>query len=119
MNCFRVAFRSPAMLVILVVAGFAQGELKKVQQTEAVAAAVNKVQPEYPAIARQLKVQGMAEVEAVVAEDGTVEKVNIVSGNPILTRPSAEALKKWKFKPFTSEGKPVKALASFSFKFAL
>ena len=51
------------------------------------------------------------ELEAVVAESGAVEKVNIVSGNPVLTKAGIEALMKWKFKPVVADGKPVKALA--------
>jgi len=101
------------------VAGCAQGEIKKVSRPEALAAVVTKVQPEYPPIARQLKVHGVAELEAVVSEDGMVEKVNILSGNPVLTKPAADALKRWKFRPFTSDGKPVKALAPVSFDFSL
>ena len=117
MNSLRTTVWCLVFLAICLVGGFAQEELRKVSRPEAMAAAVSKVQPEYPTIARQVKVQGAVELEAVVAEDGTVEKVNIVSGNAILTRPAAEALKKWRFKPFTSDGKPVKVLAPVSFDF--
>ncbi len=41
---------------------------------------------------RQLKIEGKVELEAVVSENGTVEKVNIVSGNPVLTKPAVESL---------------------------
>jgi protein TonB len=90
-----------------------------VSRAEAVSAAVTKVQPDYPPMARQLRIEGSVNLEAVVAETGTVEKVNIVTGNPVLTRPSAEALKKWQFKPFTTGGKPVRALAPVTFTFKL
>ena len=59
------------------------------------------------------------ELEAVVTESGAVEKVNIVSGNPVLTRPAADAVKRWKFTPFTSDGKPVKALVPVALNFKL
>ena len=39
----------------------------------------------------------------MVTEAGVVEKVNIVSGNPVLTSPASDAVKKWKFAPFTAE----------------
>lgn len=92
---------------------------KKVSHAEASGAAVTKVAPEYPGIARQLKIEGLVELEALVTETGAVEKVNIVSGNPILTKPAVEALKRWKFSPFQSEGKTVKALAQVSMTFKL
>jgi protein TonB len=77
------------------------------------------VPPDYPAIAKQLKIEGAVELEVLVAESGTVEKVNIVSGNPVLTRPASDALKKWKFAPFTSDGKAVKALVPVSLSFKM
>ena len=96
-----------------------QEAIKKVTRAEAMQAATFKAQPEYPAIAKQLKVEGAVELEALIAENGKVEKVSIVSGNPMLTRPAADALKQWKFTPFTEDGKPVKALGPISFTFKL
>jgi len=58
-------------------------------------------------------------LEAVVAENGTVEKVNIISGNPVLTRPASDALKHWKFTPVVVDGKPAKALAPININFKL
>jgi protein TonB len=105
------------LLVVCAAVGFGQDAPKKVSHDEAMSAAVTKVQPEYPLIARQLNIRGSVELEAVVAEDGTVEKVNIVSGNPVLTRSATQALKKWQFKPCTTDGKAVKALAPVTFTF--
>jgi protein TonB len=92
-------------------------EPKRVTTAEAMSAVVTKIQPDFPAMAKQLKLAGTVELDATVAEDGTVESVKIVSGNPVFTKPTAETLKRWKFKPFTAEGKPVKAVATLSFTF--
>jgi protein TonB len=83
---------------------------KKITQAEAMAAVVTKVAPEYPPMAKQLKLSGMVEVELVVGENGAVESATPVSGSPVLTRPAVEALKKWKFKPFQADGAPSKAM---------
>jgi periplasmic protein TonB len=98
---------------------FAQDGIKKVTLAEANAAISSKTPPEYPAIGKQLKIEGKVELEAVVAENGAVEKVNIVSGNPILTKPAAEAVRHWKFIPFADGGKPCKAIAPLSISFKL
>jgi TonB family protein len=113
--------RVVAVLVMFLgtMVALAQDEPKKVSRAESIGAAVTKVTPEYPPFARQLKMEGVVELEAVVTETGAVEKVNIVSGNPVLTKPAAEALKKWKFNPFQSDGKAVKALAQVSMSFKL
>jgi protein TonB len=82
-------------------------------------AAVQKPDPAYPPLARQLKLEGSVQLEALILENGAVDNVNIVSGNPVLTRAGVDALKHWKFTPFQSGGKPVKALAPITFDFKL
>jgi periplasmic protein TonB len=106
-------------MVLMTAALFAQDAPKKVSKLDGLNNATSKVQPEYPQMARQLKIEGQVELEAVVAESGAVEKVNIVSGNPVLTRPAVDALKKWKFAPFTDSGKAVKAVVPVSLSFKL
>jgi len=106
------------LALAMVSRGVAQ-EPKKVTKIEGLNAATTKVQPEYPAMAKQLKIEGAVELEAVVAESGAVEKVNIVSGNPVLTRPAVDAVKRWKFAPFTADGKAVKAVVPISLSFKM
>jgi TonB family protein len=112
-NVVRIA------LVLATAVLFAQDAPKKVTKVDGLNNATTKVQPDYPQMARQLKIEGQVELEAVVAENGTVEKVNIVSGNPVLTKPAADAIKKWKFSPFTEGGKVVRALVPVSLNFKL
>jgi TonB family protein len=92
--------------------------VKHLSKSESMALATAKTQPDYPPMARQLKVEGTVELSAYVTEEGTVEKVEVLSGNPILARPAQEALKKWKFK-VVEDGKPTKAVANVSFTFKL
>jgi periplasmic protein TonB len=108
-----------SVLTIVSVAGFAEDTPKRVSHVAAIESATTKVTPEYSAIARQLKIQGSVQLDAVIAEDGSVEKVDIVSGNPVLTKSAADALKKWRFKPFLEGDKPMKVIASFDFDFKL
>jgi protein TonB len=92
---------------------------KKVSRSEAIAAATAKPQPAYPENARQLRMQGDVEVEAVIGENGVVENVTPVAGNPVLTRAAMDAVRRWKFTPFTDGGKAVKASAVLLFSFKL
>jgi periplasmic protein TonB len=105
------------ILLTLMPAIRAQSTPKKVSRAEAMSAIASKIQPGYPVIAMQLKIEGSVDLEAVVGETGAVEDVVIDSGNPILTKPAAEALKKWKFTPFLEAGKPVKVLAPITIIF--
>ena len=92
---------------------------KKLSHSESLSAAISKPQPDYPAVAKQLKVEGTVELNATVNEDGTVEKADVLSGNPILAKAAADTLKKWKFSKMTEDGKPVKFVANVAFTFKL
>jgi TonB family protein len=108
-----------ALVALALVSAIAQDAPKKITKAEALSAVASKVQPAYPAMARQLKIQGVVELDAIVAEDGSVAKVEIVSGNPVLTAPAAEAVKHWKFKPFTEDGKPIRVMAPIALDFKI
>ena len=126
---FRVGglLETVALAALFLSTGFAQdapqdgpkAAPKKVSKSDGLNAVTTKVSPEYPAIAKQLKIEGPVELEALVSESGAVEKVNILSGNPVLTRPASDAVKKWKFAPFTSDGKAIKALVPVSMSFKM
>lgn len=83
------------------------------------AAASQRVEPDYPAVARQIRLTGSVELEIVVDQQGAVEKVNVVRGNTLLTGPSLQAIRKWKFKPFGPEGEPAKAAGPITFNFQM
>jgi TonB family protein len=90
-----------------------------VSQSEAMRAATSKVEPEYPAIAKQLHLAGSVEVEAHISETGAVQSVKPLTGNAVLMNAAMAAMKRWKFTPFTADGKPVAAVADLSFKFSM
>jgi periplasmic protein TonB len=92
-------------------------EVKRVSKHEALAAAVTRIQPEYPPVARQLKLTGTVEVEVAIDEQGAATGAKQLSGNPLLAKAAVEAVRKWRFKPFRSDGRPTKAAATLSFVF--
>ena len=98
-------------------AAIAETPTKKLSQSEAVGAATTKVQPEYPQLARQLNIGGTVELQILISETGAVESITPLSGNPVLTKPAADAVKRWKFKPFQQDGAPVKAQAVLKISF--
>ncbi len=106
------------LMFALAATGFCQDGAKKLTRVEALSAVASRVEPEFPAMAKQLRINGAVELEAVVSESGAVEKINILNGNPILTKAAGDALMKWKFKPFTADGKPVRFLAPVQFIFS-
>ncbi len=91
----------------------------RVPEAEAKKALVTRVDPEYPPMARQMRLSGRVQVDAYIDENGAVEKVQVVNGNPLLTSAAVNAVKKWKFNAITANGKAVKAVAGFTFDFKL
>lgn len=81
--------------------------------------AVERKPPVYPASARQLRQTGVVRVELVVDENGQVAEVQNLSGPTLLQSAARDAVKKWKFKPFTRDGQPVRATGFVSFNFNL
>lgn len=55
------------------------------------------VPPEYPELARKLKITGVARVRLLVAPDGSVKDVKEMGGNPVLVEALVRAVKKWKY----------------------
>lgn len=97
----------------------AEDAVRRLTQDEALKVAVTKPQPDYPPIARQLKIQGRIEVEISIDQEGSVDNVRAVSGNPALSGTALTTLKHWKFQPIVADGKPVRAVAVLSFTFKL
>jgi TonB family protein len=72
----------------------------------------------YPYAAREQKIQGEVMVKILVSEEGDVESAEAVSGHPILRTSAVDAVKRWKFKPFIKNGKPVKVSMKLPIDFA-
>lgn len=90
-------------------------ELMEVPNDQALQAAIHRPAPACSLIAKQLKLEDRVGLNAYVGTDGSVYDTIVSFGNPILVRTIDEAVKQWKFKPFLSGGKPVKAIASLVF----
>jgi protein TonB len=97
-------------------AGISQAQIR-VTEAEAKQAATVKTVPEYPAIARQLRLTGKVEMEVSIDASGAIQEVKTVSGNPVLAKSCAKALSDWKFKAIVRDGKPTAAVAPLSFEF--
>jgi TonB family protein len=90
----------------------------RISEDEGRKSIVAKVVPTPPPITKQAHTAGRVLVDPTVGEDGSVEKADVVSGNPILRGAAVRAGKGWMFKPFQgTDGKPSKAVVPVSFDF--
>lgn len=81
--------------------------------------ATARVAPTYPPAAKTMRMVGTVKLEVLVNEDGSIAEVQNASGPSMLQRAASDAIKKWKFKPFTRDGQPVKATGFVNFNFNL
>ena len=81
--------------------------------------ATQKTNPVYPQVARSMRMTGVVKIELVVDENGQVAEVQNTSGPAMLQQAAMDAVKKWKFKPFTRDGQATKASGFVSFNFSL
>jgi len=72
----------------------------------------------YPEEAREKQLQGQVWVKISVSELGDVAGVEVISGDAVLARAAVDAAKKWKFKPFIRNGKPMAVTTKIPFDFA-
>ncbi|MBZ5528143.1 MAG: energy transducer TonB [Acidobacteriia bacterium] len=61
--------------------------------------ALSKSAPEYPELARRMKLAGIVKVEVTIAPNGSVTKAIVVGGHPLLGESAVAACKHWKFSP--------------------
>jgi TonB family protein len=77
------------------------------------------VQPDYPLLARQMKVQGSVILQAVIGKEGTIQELQVLSGPAILSVAAREAVKQWHFKPYLQSGLPVETEAKITVNFTI
>jgi protein TonB len=79
----------------------------------------HSVQPGYPMLARQMKVQGAVTLQAMIGRDGLIQDLRVVSGPPILATAAREAVKQWHFKPHYEGADAVETQARITVNFMI
>jgi len=80
---------------------------------------IHKVQPQYPPLARQARIQGVVVLQALIGKDGSIQNLHVVSGHPMLTNSALEAVKEWRYKPYYLNGEPVEVETTINVNFTL
>jgi TonB family protein len=80
---------------------------------------VKRVQPTYPSTALHMRIEGAVQLMATISKGGDITAVKVLSGEPLLTRAAAEAVKQWKYKPYLLNGEPVEIQTEITVNFKL
>jgi protein TonB len=80
---------------------------------------IKRVIPVYPPLARQMRISGTVRLEGVIARDGRVVNLQIVSGHPLLAGAAVEAVRQWVYRPTLLNGQVVEVIAPIDVRFIL
>ncbi|HYU42016.1 MAG TPA: TonB family protein [Vicinamibacteria bacterium] len=77
------------------------------------------VNPAYPDIAKQARVQGVVILECTISPQGRVTDVKVLRGIPLLDSAAIEAVKQWVYSPTLLNGVPVPVIMTVTVNFRL
>lgn len=80
---------------------------------------VSRVDPVYPALAKQTHMQGSVVIDAIIDEHGDVVEMKVVSGPPLLIQSALDAVRRWKYEPTYLNEEPVPVQLNVTVTFRL
>ena len=67
----------------------------------------HRVEPVYPPLAIQTRREGRVELHALISADGSIQSLEVISGDPLFIRSALEAVREWRYHPTILNGQPV------------
>jgi periplasmic protein TonB len=80
---------------------------------------IHRVDPVYPAMARQARISGTVELTGVIGIDGRIRELQVVHGHPFLAKAALEAVRQWTYEPTLLNGEAVEVIAPITVNFLL
>src|SRR5262249_47957745 len=77
------------------------------------------VEPSYPVLAKQMKVQGSVVLQALIGREGLIQDLRVLSGPAILSTAAMDAVKQWHFRPYLQSGQAVETEARITVNFTI
>jgi protein TonB len=68
---------------------------------------LHRVDPIYPPLPKQMRREGQVELRAVIATDGSIQSLQVVSGDPLFLRSATDAVSQWRYRATVLNGQPV------------
>lgn len=91
----------------------------RISQGVSVGQLIARVQPEYPTIAKAARIQGTVVLNAWITKEGTIERLTVVSGHPMLVKAALDAVQQWRYRPFTLNGEPIQVETAVTVTFSM
>lgn len=77
------------------------------------------VEPNYPLLAKQMKIQGAVVLEALIGREGIIQHLQVLSGPAILSAAARDAVQQWRFRPYLLSGQPVETESRITLDFTI
>lgn len=81
---------------------------------------ITKVNPRYPAAAKEARIQGVVVLRTVILASGTPGEITVVSSpSDDLSEASLEAVRQWRYEPTLLNGNPVEVVTNINVNYTL
>jgi TonB family protein len=77
------------------------------------------VEPNYPMLAKQMKVQGSVILQALIGREGSIQDLRVLSGPAILSTAAMDAVRQWHFRPYYQSGQAIETEARITVNFTI
>jgi len=83
------------------------------------ASLVHRVEPVYPTLPLQMHREGRVELHAIIATDGSIQALEVVSGDPLFYASALAAVRDWRYRPTYLDGQAVEVDTQISVIYTL
>jgi len=80
---------------------------------------IRKVEPKYPTLAMQARIQGPVVLAAVISKAGTIDNLRLISGHPMLVPAALDAVSQWRYRPYILNGDVIEVETQITVNFVL
>jgi TonB family protein len=80
---------------------------------------ISQPRPVYPPLAKQARISGVVQLQAILASDGTVKNLTVISGHPLLVPAALESVRQWVYQQTLLNGEPVEVMTQIDVNFTL
>jgi periplasmic protein TonB len=80
---------------------------------------VYRVQPIYPVLAREARIEGAVELRATISKTGRIENLTVLRGHAMLVSAAVEAVKQWRYRPYLLNNEPFELETDITVNFTL
>lgn len=80
---------------------------------------IQRTPPIYPTIAKSARVSGTVELHAIIAKDGTIRDLRLVSGPEMLRQAAMDAVRTWRYRPYKLDNQPTEVETTINVVFTL